>query len=28
MHRTMQGAAEYFKVPFNHAIEVGGYIEI
>ena len=28
MHRTMQGAAEYFKVPLNHAIEVGGYIEV
>jgi KUP system potassium uptake protein len=28
MHRTMQGAAEYFKVPLNHTIEVGGYIEI
>jgi len=28
MHRTMQGAAEYFKIPFDHAIEIGGHIEI
>ena len=28
MHRTMQGATEYFKIPFDHAIEIGGHIEI
>jgi len=24
----MQGATEYFKIPFDHAIEIGGHIEI
>ena len=28
MHRMMQGATEYFKIPFDHAIEIGGHIEI
>lgn len=28
MHRSMQGASEYFKVPLDHAIELGGYVEI
>ena len=28
MHRTMQGAAEYFSIPLDHVIEVGGYIEV
>ena len=28
MHRTMQGATEYFRIPFDHAIEIGGHIEI
>ena len=28
MHRTMQGATEYFKIPFDHAVEIGGHIEI
>lgn len=28
MHRAMQGATEYFKIPFDHAIEIGGHIEL
>jgi KUP system potassium uptake protein len=28
MHRMMQGATEYFRIPFDHAIEIGGHIEI
>ena len=28
MHRSMQGATEYFQIPFNHAMEIGGYIEV
>ena len=28
MHRSMQGASEYFKIPLEHAIELGGYVEI
>lgn len=28
MHRTMQGATEYFSIPLDHVIEVGGYIEV
>jgi KUP system potassium uptake protein len=28
MHRSMQGASEYFRVPLDHAIELGGYVEI
>jgi len=28
MHRSMQSASEYFKVPLDHAIELGGYVEI
>ena len=28
MHRSMQGATEYFRIPFDHAIEIGGHIEV
>jgi len=28
MHRSMQSASEYFKIPLDHAIELGGYVEI
>ena len=28
MHRTMQIATEYFKIPFGHAIEIGGHITV
>ncbi len=28
MHRAMQGATEYFKIPFDHAIEIGGHVEL
>ena len=28
MHRAMQGATEYFKIPFDHAVEIGGHIEL
>ena len=28
MHRSMQTAAEYFRIPLNHTIEIGGYIEV
>ncbi len=28
MHRTMQSATEYFRIPFGHAIEIGGHIAI
>lgn len=28
MHRSMQGAAEYFQIPLEHAVELGGYVEI
>ena len=28
MHRTMQSATEYFKIPYDHAIEIGGHVEI
>jgi len=28
MHRMMQGATAYFKIPYDHAIEIGGNIEI
>jgi len=28
MHRTMQSATEYFKIPFGHAIEIGGHISV
>ena len=28
MHRTMQSATEYFKIPFDHAIEIGGLVEV
>jgi len=28
MHRTMLGATDYFRIPTNHAVELGGHIEI
>ncbi|MFM6992266.1 MAG: KUP/HAK/KT family potassium transporter, partial [Rhodoferax sp.] len=28
LHRTMQSATEYFKIPYDHAIEIGGHVEI
>jgi KUP system potassium uptake protein len=28
MHRTMQSATEYFRIPFGHAIEIGGHISV
>lgn len=28
MHRTMMGATEYFKIPTDHAVELGGHVEI
>jgi len=28
MHRTMLGATDYFRIPINHAVELGGHIEI
>ncbi len=28
LHRTMLGATEYYKIPLDHSIELGGYIEI
>lgn len=28
MHRTMLGATDYYKIPVNHAVEIGGYLEI
>ena len=28
MHRAMQSATEYFKIPFDHAIEIGGHVEL
>ena len=28
MHRMMMGATEYFKIPSDHAVELGGHIEI
>jgi KUP system potassium uptake protein len=28
MHRTMQGATEYFQIPISHSIEIGGYVEV
>lgn len=28
MHRTMQSATEYCKIPFEHAIEIGGLVEV
>jgi hypothetical protein len=28
MHRSMQGAWDYFNVPLDHAIALGGYVEI
>ena len=28
LHRVMLGATEYFQIPLEHSIELGGYIEI
>ena len=28
MHRMMLGATEYFKIPTDHAVELGGHVEI
>ncbi len=28
LHRTMQSPTEYFKIPYDHAIEIGGHVEI
>ncbi len=28
MHRMMLGATEYFKIPTDHAVELGGHLEI
>jgi K+ transporter len=28
MHRTMQSATEFYRIPFDHAIEIGGHVEI
>ena len=28
LHRTMQSATEYFKIPFDHSIEIGGHVVI
>ncbi|MEO0317954.1 MAG: potassium transport protein Kup [Pseudomonadota bacterium] len=28
MHRMMMGATEYFKIPTDHAVELGGHVEI
>ena len=28
MHRMMMGATEYFKIPSDHAVELGGHVEI
>jgi len=28
MHRTMLGATEYYKIPKDRTVEIGGVIEI
>jgi len=28
MHRAIQGAAEYFKISFNHSVEFGCYTKV
>jgi hypothetical protein len=28
MHRKIQGATQFFKTPFDHAIDIGDHIEI
>jgi hypothetical protein len=28
MHRTMQSATEFYRIPFDHAIEIAGHVEI
>ena len=28
MHRNMLAATEYYRIPANHAVEIGGYLEV
>lgn len=28
MHRNMLGATEYYRIPANHAVEIGAYLEV